>query len=195
MHLPKLSELKERLKEVGMSARQLSIQSGISYTTVLETLNGVNENPGYLTVKKLWETIDAYDLTQRNKKPRNKAGEICSKNLITISSSSTIEQAEKKFEKHSDLRTSLPVIDNDGIPVGLVTDKSLKERMIKDPNWRKLSIRKAMEKPPMVVDYNATLKTLEAHLYEDDCVLVRQENGLEIIGIITDWDIRHRYRR
>jgi len=188
MYLPEIVDLKKLKEEVGITNYELAKRSGISISTIDDTFSGKTKNPGLLTVKKLMEYLTHAAMEKKKLKSGTKAGEICSTSLKKIKFTETLYHAQKKFEKYPEY-TTFPVFKGDKL-IGLVTDTSLRIAKEKNPrNWEKLNVRKAMTARPHIVDYLETIENLKNTMKLHRCVLVRNEDGRSILGIITDYDL------
>lgn len=189
-YLPEISEIKKRMDDRDVNQLQLSKESGISQATISMITCCKNKNPGYKTVKKLFDTL-AEHLTDGDEfGEQTKAGDVCSRDIIRIKEDASLEFANKRFNDKT--VSQFPVFNEQGTLVGNLAEKSLRKAMSSE--WREKKVKDIMERPPMTVDYGTSLSTVEHHLEKDPYVLVRGKSGKTIFGIITDWDIR-KYER
>ena len=194
IYLPDIGKIKKRMDKLDIKPYRLAAVSGVDYVTVLTIVNGKNKNPSYETVKKLFDTLSDLEY-KSNRNPRRTAGEIVNskkiKNLITVSSTNTLSFANDLFNHHEEI-SQFPVF-KEGLPVGLITEKTIRKQMDRDPHgWMKKKVTDVMEPAPPRVEYDTPVHIVVNHFDEHQCVLVRDLKG-RIIGILDDWDLRRHY--
>ena len=115
-----------------------------------------------------------------------KAGDICSKEVISVQKDEKLEVAIEKMMKNS--ISQIPVFDVSKI-VGLVSEDILARKVLESDdkkNIHQVPILQIMEPPPPIVDIATPAKALIPLVRFAKCVLVSRKG--EITGIITITD-------
>ena len=163
-----------------MTQRELASLSGIS-TSMINQIESGRCKPSYDTAKKIFEV-----LSSQEGKTSLKAGDICSKEVISVQKDEKLEVAIEKMMKNS--ISQIPVFDVSKI-VGLVSEDILARKVLESDdkkNIHQVPILQIMEPPPPIVDIATPAKALIPLVRFAKCVLVSR-NG-EITGIITITD-------
>ena len=123
---------------------------------------------------------------------KQKVKEVMTKNVITVPPSEDVVFAFEKLMKYK--VSSLPVVDDDGILVGIVTATDLGHNLILDKYELGTTVNKVMVKDVIYISPEDNLKTAVKKMneYGADEGIVNQLIVLEdhkIQGIISDGDI------
>lgn len=178
--LPRIDYIKQGRIRLGMTQRELASLSGIS-TSMINQIESGRCKPSYDTAKKIFEV-----LSSQEGKTSLKAGDICSKEVISVQKDEKLEVAIEKMMKNS--ISQIPVFDVSKI-VGLVSEDILARKVLESDdkkNIHQVPILQIMEPPPPIVDIATPAKALIPLVRFAKCVLVSR-NG-EITGIITITD-------
>ena len=188
MLLPDMVDLKKLKVEIEITNYELAKRLNIAIATIDDVFSGKTKNPGYLTVKRLFETLAKVARERKKLRSGTNAGEICSKNLKKVKPTETLYRAQKRFENYPGY-TTFPVFKEDKL-IGLVTETSLRKAIEENSdNWKEFVVKKATITRPHVVDYLTTIDTLKSIIHESyDCVLVtKKDDRKSILGIITNF--------
>ncbi len=178
--LPRIDYIKQGRIRLGMTQRELASLSGIS-TSMINQIESGRCKPSYDTAKKIFEV-----LSSQEGKTSLKAGDICSKEVISVQKDEKLEVAIEKMMKNS--ISQIPVFDVSKI-VGLVSEDILARKVLESDdkkNIHQVPILQIMEPPPPIVDIATPAKALIPLVRFAKCVLVSQKG--EITGIITITD-------
>ncbi len=176
--------------ELGVTEYRLAKESGISRATINTIFNGKNKNPGYDTMLKLGLTLLNTE-SRNSSSSKTTAGDICAKKLIKMRPDWKLFVANTMFDLHDEI-TQMPVFDGDNL-VGQLTEKSLRKKMT-EKGWQNKKVKHAMEPAPPKVPYETPLERVSELLEQHTSVLVWNQSGTRITGIITDNDIRKYYK-
>jgi predicted transcriptional regulator len=175
--LPRIDYIKQGRIRLGMTQRELASLSGIS-TSMINQIESGRCKPSYDTAKKIFEV-----LSSQEGKTSLKAGDICSKEVISVQKDEKLEVAIEKMMKNS--ISQIPVFDVSKI-VGLVSEDILARKVLESDdkkNIHQVPILQIMEPPPPIVDIATPAKALIPLVRFTKCVLVSRRG--EITGIIT----------
>jgi predicted transcriptional regulator len=175
--LPRIDYIKQGRIRLGMTQRKLASLSGIS-TSMINQIESGRCKPSYDTAKKIFEV-----LSSQEGKTSLKAGDICSKEVISVQKDEKLEVAIEKMMKNS--ISQIPVFDVSKI-VGLVSEDILARKVLESDdkkNIHQVPILQIMEPPPPIVDIATPAKALIPLVRFTKCVLVSRRG--EITGIIT----------
>jgi CBS domain-containing protein len=117
-----------------------------------------------------------------------KVSRVMTKNLITVSPSTTVEDAVKKMVDHD--VECLPVVDSEGILRGLLTFRDIVTKAVLGVDVRKSKVEEIMAKDLVTCDLNSTVldvvkKMKNKHLRRIPVVNDRNK----LMGLITDFDL------
>ena len=175
--LPRIDYIKQGRLRLGMTQRELASLSGIS-TSMINQIESGRCKPSYDTAKKIFEV-----LSSQEGKTSLKAGDICSKEVISVQKDEKLEVAIEKMMENS--ISQIPVFDVSKI-VGLVSEDILARKVLESDdkkNIHQVPILQIMEAPPPIVDIATPAKALIPLVRFTKCVLVSRRG--EITGIIT----------
>lgn len=114
-------------------------------------------------------------------------GDIATKSVVTVSDDATIQDAARKMVKHH--ISSVIVTDRNSLPVGIVTDRDLREKVVAHGRGVRDSVKDIMCLPLVRVDakdscFEAVLKMIKHGIHH---ILVIQEGRLK--GVLTNHDL------
>jgi len=180
MTLPTPSELKKKRIELGLTQAELAKAAGLSQGLIAKIESG-KVDPRMSTIRKIVNVLDAAE------KSINRAEDIMTQPVITVSPSQTIGRAIKLM--HDNAISQLPVVQK-GNPVGIVTETSLLREIekSKEPSTLKNHpVSSVMEELPPIIPPSADLRTILPILELNSVVLVSDKGKL--VGIITSSNI------
>lgn len=175
--LPRIDYIKQGRVKLGLTQRELASLSGIS-TSMINQIESGRCKPSYDTAKKIFEV-----LSSQEGKTSLKAGDICSREVISVEKDEKLEVAIEKMMKNS--ISQIPVREESKI-VGLVSEDVLARKVLESDdkkNIHQVPILQIMEPPPPIVDISTPAKALIPLVRFAKCVLVSRKG--EITGIIT----------
>ncbi|MCE5312710.1 MAG: DUF294 nucleotidyltransferase-like domain-containing protein [Nitrospiraceae bacterium] len=114
-------------------------------------------------------------------------GEIAEKDVVTVLEDATIQEAARLMSTRR--ISSVVVIQDDGVPVGILTDRDLRDKVVSIGRNLKEPVRDIMSPPLIRVDardycFEAVLKMLKYNIHH---VLVIRDGRLS--GVITNHDL------
>jgi len=177
--LPRLESIKQARLKIGLTQQKLASLTGVS-TSMINQIESGRCQPSYSTARKIFEVLWSLD-----SQSSMKAGDICSKEIIKLKTSDTLNDAIKKMQ---DLSISqVPVFEGAEV-VGVVTEDGIVKNLIDNDETQRKKIRlsEIMDPRPPIVDYNTPVKTLVSLIRYSKCVLVSKQS--KIVGIITASD-------
>jgi predicted transcriptional regulator len=178
--LPRLEYIKQARIRLGITQRKLASVAGIS-TSMINQIESGRCKPSYETGRRIFEILNSLE-----GQSSPKAGDICSRNLISVQKYETLHSAIEKMRLNS--ISQIPVFDGFRV-VGILSEDGLAKNVIEkdEKKIRDMLITIIMESPPPVVDVSTPAKALVPLVRFAKCVLV-SERG-DVIGIITVTDI------
>ena len=176
--LPELIEIKRLRKKLDISQKELGKKLNISQCTISRIENGTVDPP-YSKVKKIIEFLEAQRMLKKSSKKN--AENIMTKDIISIKSKSTIQDAVNLMNKYK--ISQLPILEN-GQNLGSITSKKIQKIIIDNPELIKASVMHVKELPFPEVEKNWNVKDISSLLINYPAVLVKEDK--RYIGIITD---------
>ncbi|MDE1826099.1 MAG: CBS domain-containing protein [Thaumarchaeota archaeon] len=177
--LPRLESIKQARQKIGLTQQKLASLTGVS-TSMINQIESGRCQPSYATARKIFEVL--WSLESQS---AMKAGDICSKEIVKLKTSDTLNDAIKKMQ---DLSISqVPVFEGTEV-MGVVTEDGIVKHLIDNDETQRKKIRlsEIMDPRPPIVDYNTPVKTLVSLIRYSKCVLVSKNT--KIVGIITASD-------
>jgi predicted transcriptional regulator len=177
--LPKLEYIKQARIRLSITQRKLALLTGIS-TSMINQIESGRCKPSYETARKIFEILSSLE-----GQSSMKAGDICSRELISVQKHDTLHAAINKMRSNS--ISQIPVFDGSRV-VGILSEDALAKSMVEkdEKKLRNIMIMIIMEPPPPVVDVSTPAKALVPLVRFAKCVLVSEKG--DVIGIITVTD-------
>ena len=178
--LPKLEYIKQARIRLSITQRRLAQLAGIS-TSMINQIESGRCKPSYETARKIFEILSSLE-----GQSSMKAGDICSRKLISAQKHETLHAVINKMRSNS--ISQIPVFDGSRV-VGILSEDALAKSMVEkdEKELRNIKIMIIMEPPPPVVDESMPAKALVPLVRFAKCVLVSEKG--DVIGIITVTDI------
>jgi predicted transcriptional regulator len=178
--LPKLEYIKQARNRLSITQRRLAQLAGIS-TSMINQIESGRCKPSYETARKIFEILSSLE-----GQSSMKAGDICSRKLISAQKHETLHAVINKMRSNS--ISQIPVFDGSRV-VGILSEDALAKSMVEkdEKELRNINIMIIMEPPPPVVDESMPAKALVPLVRFAKCVLVSEKG--DVIGIITVTDI------
>lgn len=177
--LPRLESIKQARQKIGLTQQKLASLTGVS-TSMINQIESGRCQPSYATARKIFEVLWSLD-----SQSSMKAGDICSKEIVKLKTSDTLNDAIRKMKEMS--ISQVPVFEGTEV-VGVVTEDGIVKNIIDNDEMqrRKMRLSEIMDPRPPIVDYNTPVKTLVSLIRYSKCVLVSKQS--KIVGIITASD-------
>lgn len=177
--LPTLDSIKQNRLKLGITQQKLASMTGVSKSMINQIESGRCQ-PSYATAKKIFEVLGTLE-----GQSSDKAGDICSKEIIKLKTTNSLHDAIKKMQTTS--ISQIPIFENSEV-VGVVTEDSLMRHVLdSDVNQRKkIRIADVMDPRPPIVDYYTPASSLLSLIRFSKCILVSKNN--KVFGIITASD-------
>jgi predicted transcriptional regulator len=177
--LPRLEYIKQARIRIGITQRKLATLTGIS-TSMINQIESGRCKPSYETARKIFEILGSLE-----GQSSMKAGDICSRNLISVQKYETLNTAIDKMRSNS--ISQIPVFDGSRV-VGILSEDGLAKSMVEkdEKKMRNMVISMVMETPPPVVDVSTPAKALVPLVRFAKCILISEKST--VIGIITVTD-------
>jgi predicted transcriptional regulator len=177
--LPRLEYIKQARIRIGITQRKLATLTGIS-TSMINQIESGRCKPSYETARKIFEILGSLE-----GQSSMKAGDICSRNLISVQKYETLNTAIDKMRSNS--ISQIPVFDGSRV-VGILSEDGLAKSMVEkdEKKMRNMVISMVMETPPPVVVVSTPAKALVPLVRFAKCVLISEKST--VIGIITVTD-------
>jgi len=174
-----LSSLSEARKRLGLTQRELAKLSGVSQSLISKIERG-KINPSYEAVKRI---LQALELVRSEKSRGLTAGDICTRNVISVESTDPLGKAIKLMKRYG--ISQLPVLRR-GKVVGSISESTIVKKLeeIKSPE---VTVGALMDEAFPTVPETASLELLRDLFQEYPAVLL-QKNG-KITGIVTRADL------
>ncbi|MFZ0510496.1 MAG: CBS domain-containing protein [Candidatus Nitrosopolaris sp.] len=175
--LPRLEYIKQARGRLGLTQRKLAGLTGIS-TSMINQIESGRCKPSYETARKIFELLSSFE-----GQSSMKAGDICSRRLISVQKNDTLRVAIDRMRINS--ISQIPVFDDSRV-VGIVSEDGLAKHMVEKAEKegaRNMTISMIMEPPPPLVDLSTPAKALVPLVRFSKCVLVSEKGG--VVGIIT----------
>src|SRR5689334_6764607 len=177
--LPRLEYIKQARIRLGITQKKLAWLTGIS-TSMINQIESGRCKPSYDTARKIFEVLGSLE-----GKTSMKAGDICSRHLITVQKDEKLHKAIDIMRKNS--ISQLPVFDSSRL-VGILTEDELAKVMAEkdDKDMRNIPVAQMMHPPPPLVDLATPAKALIPLVRFARCILVSEKGN--VIGIVTITD-------
>lgn len=178
--LPRLDSIKQARQKLGITQKQLANMTGVS-TSMINQIESGRSQPSYETAKRIFDSLAAFE----GRSDQNKAGDICSKEIVKLKPSDSLHDAIHKMRKMS--ISQIPIFDGSE-PVGVITEDGVVRHLADsdESSWKKIKLEDVMEARPPMVDYQTPARALVPLVRYSKCVLVTK--GGKIFGIITASD-------
>ena len=103
--LPSIQSIKQQRKKLDMTQRELANEVGVS-TSMINQIESGRSQPSYETAKKIFESL----ANREGSRSTHTAGEICSKNIVTMKPNNTLDDAITKMKQSS--ISQIPIFDS-----------------------------------------------------------------------------------
>ena len=178
--LPRIDSIKQARTKIGVTQKELAKMTGVS-TSMINQIESGRSQPSYETAKRIFDSL----ATLEGRADPNKAGDICSKEIIKLKPTDSLHDAIHKMRIMS--ISQIPIF-NTGEPVGAITEDGVVKYLADsdESSWKKIKLADVMEARPPIVDYQTPARALVPLIRYSKCILVAKAG--KIIGIITASD-------
>jgi predicted transcriptional regulator len=177
--LPRLEYIKQARIRLGITQRKLASMTGVS-TSMINQIESGRCKPSYETARKIFEILSSLE-----GRTSMKAGDICSRHLISVQRGEKLHKAIDIMRNNS--ISQIPVFDTSRV-VGILTEDGLAKIMVEkdEKELRNVEVAHVMEPPTPIVDVSTPAKALIPLVRFAKCILVSDKGN--VIGIVTITD-------
>jgi predicted transcriptional regulator len=178
--LPRIDSIKQARTKIGITQKELAKMTGVS-TSMINQIESGRSQPSYETAKRIFDSL----ATLEGRADPNKAGDICSKEIVRLRPTDSLHDAIHKMRIMS--ISQIPIFSG-GEPVGVITEDGVVKHLAgsDESSWKKIRLADVMEARPPIVDHQTPAKALVPLIRYSKCILVAKSG--KIIGIITASD-------
>jgi predicted transcriptional regulator len=183
MKFPPATDIRKIRVGMDVTQMELASRSGISQGTIAKIERG-KISASYETVVKLFETLDTM---QQDIGKGLTASDVCSKGVVSIQSTSSIQEASAFMRQKG--YSQLPVFSED-TPVGSISERGIFELISREKSLEKVNsktVSEVMGESFPVVSDNTPVGTVAGLMNSYNAILVSKKGS--IIGIITSADM------
>lgn len=178
--LPGLDSIRRIRQKLAITQKELARMCDVS-TSMINQIESGRSKPSYDTAKRIFDVLAGLE----GKTTSQKAGSLCSEDIVRLDVRNTLHDAVRKMRQHS--ISQIPVFSEDG-PVGVVTEDGIVRHLESggEAGLKKTALQDAMEAIPPIVDYDTPAALLVPLIRYSKCILVSKNS--KITGIITASD-------
>lgn len=178
MNLPTPEELRERRLELGLTQSELADSASVSQPLIAR-IEGGDVDPRLSTLRRIVNAL------QKAEGSLLRAEDLMNAPVTSVEPDESVRETTELMNERG--FSQVPVV-RDGVPQGLIGMSDIRQRS--EDNVGDLPVAEVMHESISIVEPDALLDTVDAHLDHNDAVLVVEDG--ETIGIITEADIaRH----
>jgi len=176
MELPTREDLRDRRNELDLTQSELADRADVSQPLIAR-IEGGDVDPRLSTLRRVVEALDEAEGSIR------RAEDIMHESVETIQRDDSVEHAvdamgEKGFSQ-------LPVVDESGQPVGLITNSDVRHH--REDDVEDLPVAEVMSETYVTVGPDTTLDEVDHYLDHNRAVIVKDAG--RIVGIVTEADV------
>ncbi|HIH68793.1 MAG TPA: CBS domain-containing protein [Candidatus Nitrosotenuis sp.] len=178
--LPRIDSIKQARIKIGVTQKELAKMSGVS-TSMINQIESGRSQPSYETAKRIFDSL----ATLEGRTDPNKAGDICSKEIVKLKPTDSLHDAIHKMRVMS--ISQIPIFSSSE-PVGSISEDGVVRHLADsdESSWKKIKLADVMEARPPIVDYQTPARALVTLIRYSKSILVAKSG--KIIGIITASD-------
>lgn len=178
--LPKLEHIKQARIRLGVTQRKLASLANVS-TSMINQIESGRCKPSYDTARRIFEVLGELE-----GKTSTKAGEICSRGLITVTPSEPVLKAAELMREKG--FSQLPVVEDER-PIGIISEEGIMREMMKSngKDIGQLTVAIIREPCPPIVDAETPAKALIPLIKFCKSALIMEKQKL--VGIVTASDV------
>ncbi|RNJ78105.1 MAG: helix-turn-helix domain-containing protein [Nitrosopumilus sp. H13] len=177
--LPSIESIKQIRQKVGITQKKLAAMTGVS-TSMINQIESGRSSPSYKTAKRIFESLSKLE----GESSSHTAGDFCSRNMVKLKPSDTLDAAVKKMRELS--ISQIPVFDGPDV-AGMVSEDGIVRHLADSGGeLREARLEDMMDSVPPIVDFDTPANVLVPLIRYSKCILVSQRS--KIVGIITASD-------
>ncbi len=179
--LPRIDSIKQIRQRVGITQKRLASITGVS-TSMINQIESGRSKPSYETAKKIFESLAKIE---NESSSSHSAGDFCSKKIIKLEPTNTLDDAIKKM--HQSSISQIPIFDG-ADAVGIISEDGIVRHLADygEAELKRAKLADTMEPTPPIVDVDTPANVLVPLIRYSKCILVSKKS--EVIGIITASD-------
>ncbi|MFC7072426.1 CBS domain-containing protein [Halovenus rubra] len=175
MELPTPEELRERRLELDLTQSELAESASVSQPLVAR-IEGGDVDPRLSTLRRI---VNALEEAEGG---LNRAKDLMNAPVTSVAPDDSVHKTTEMMNERG--FSQVPVV-REGTPEGLIGTSDIRHRS--EGNVGDLPVAEVMREAISIVEPDALLDTVDAHLDHNDAVLVVEAG--ETVGIITEADI------
>ena len=178
--LPRIDSIRQIRLKIGITQKKLALMAGIS-TSMINQIESGRSRPSYETAKKIFDSL----ATLEGQSSSHTAGDFCSKDVVKLKPTDTLDKAIKKMHELS--ISQIPIFDGSEV-VGVITEDGIVKHLsdTDELELKKTKIKDTMDAIPPIVDFETPTNVLVPLVRYSKCILVSKQT--KIVGIITASD-------
>jgi predicted transcriptional regulator len=176
MELPTREDLRDRRNELELTQSELASRADVSQPLIAR-IEGGDVDPRLSTLRRIVEALDEAEGAIR------RAEDIMQDAVVTIERDDSVEYAIDEMGENG--FSQLPVVDEGGQPVGLITNSDVRHH--REDDVEGLPVAEVMSETYVTVDPDTTLDEVDHYLDHNRAVIVKEEGRL--VGIVTEADL------
>ena len=176
-----LKNIKERRKNLGMTQKELSLETRLSQSLIAKLESG-KIDPSYSTVSRIEEVLE-----KKEHKKEKGCKEIMTKNLIKMSPQEKVSETIKLIKEKG--ISQIPIFKKEEV-VGTITENELYDLLAKGLSKEELlnkRIEEVMRGPLPIIDEETPVSVVIPILKYNKAILLRKNQ--KITGILTKSDL------
>jgi predicted transcriptional regulator len=177
MELPTPTELKERRTELDLTQSQLAEMAGVSQPLIAR-IEGEDVDPRLSTLRRIVTALNEAEGSIK------RAEDIMHEDVTFVRRDDSVAAAIDLMGEEG--FSQLPVVDEAGTPVGLISNSDIRQRRA-DADIDELPIAEVMSESYTTVGREANLEEINDYLNHQKAVIVKEHD--EMVGIITEADV------
>lgn len=178
MELPTAEDLRQQRNDLGLTQSELAEQADVSQPLIAR-IEGGDVDPRLSTLRRIVNAL------QEAEGKLLRARELMNSPVASVRPDTSVHDATELMNERG--FSQIPVV-RDGTPQGLIGTVDIRQHS--EENVGELPVAEVMHEAISIVEPDATIDAVDAHLDHNDAVLVVEDG--ETVGIITSADIaRH----
>ncbi|PSP45602.1 transcriptional regulator [Halobacteriales archaeon QH_6_66_25] len=178
MELPTPEDLRQRRTDLGLTQSELAEQADVSQPLIAR-IEGGDVDPRLSTLRRIVNAL------QEAEGGLLRAEDLMNTPIVSVPPDASVREVTEVMDEKG--YSQIPVV-RDGSPQGLIGTSDIRQRS--EENVGDLPVAEVMHESISIVEPDATIDTVDAHLDHNDAVLVVEDG--RTVGIITEADIaRH----
>jgi predicted transcriptional regulator len=176
MELPTREDLKDRRNELDLTQSELAERADVSQPLIAR-IEGGDVDPRLSTLRRVVEALDEAEGAIR------RAADIMNEATDTVRRDDSVAHAVDVMGENG--FSQLPVVDEAGQPVGLITNSDVRQH--RDDEVESLPVADVMSETYVTVGPDTTLDEVDTYLDHNRAVIVKEAG--QIVGIVTEADV------